>query len=315
MMRFFNLAKKSKIQTSAFLPKITVITTQDKRSHPHGRRRRRSAYQENITAALALPLATETLESSKANPEAMLALSKESIIEHAHRRVDLFFYTLIAYYKTHKTPEQDVTNLQHGRGRNSHDKHNILQACHSSLIPSFIDDTHRDQEKLKLGHKSILCGTHFMHSLNSTVELPAFVNEFDSVLETSYSCRTKSMRIIKNVSEGKLNPIQGLNLFLKMLDQTFIKLEENYLTESNQLKTNLVALVRKSTSNENFFYKTKFIRDDYIESMLRLTEDQKLKCSRSHEEREHIYLEKILALQKEILTTQEDPNLDRRLKL
>lgn len=311
MMRFFNLAKKSKIQLTSLLPKIPIITTHDKRPYStHGKHRRRSTYQENITAALALPLATEILESSKANPEAMLALSKESIIEHAHRRVDLFFYTLIAYYNTHKSPTQDVTRLQHGRGRNSHDKHNLLQACHSSLIPSFIDDTYKDQKKLNLGHRSILCGTHFMHSLNSTVELPAFVNDFDTVLESSYACRTKSMEIIQNVSKGKINPIQGLNLFLKMMDQTFIQLEENYLSESNQLKSNLVALMRKSTSNENYFYKTKFVRDDYIESMLRLTQDEILTCNISREMREQVYLEKILELQQEILTTQEDPNID-----
>ena len=190
--------------------------------------RQKSEYTENCTAALALPVETKDLEEKKDNFKTLLDMSKENIHEHAARRVDMFFYTLIAYHKTGIIPIQGRTHLQHGRGRSassstSTDQQNITQACHSSFFPALLDETITKGDKAKA---SILSGTHFLDNLNSTVELPTFVNKLDDELENTYLCRKKSLDIISEVSEGKLTPVEGLTEFLKMMAQTFKDLKE-----------------------------------------------------------------------------------------
>ena len=82
-----------------------------------------------------------SLDSVKAE---MLAIYKDfhapisTLIEHTERRVDLFFYSLIAYYQTHAEPEIGRTYFQHGKGKLYNHKASF-HACHSSLLPSFID--------------------------------------------------------------------------------------------------------------------------------------------------------------------------------
>jgi len=81
-------------------------------------KRKRFHYKDNLTAALSLPYSKNELEELQDDPNALLEISKKYVIEHANRRVDLFFYTLIAYYQSSVFPMSGHTNLQHGTGRN-----------------------------------------------------------------------------------------------------------------------------------------------------------------------------------------------------
>ncbi|MDI1351997.1 MAG: hypothetical protein PSV35_04390, partial [bacterium] len=64
------------------------------------KKRRRFSYSANITASLALPYTIDKLVERKSDFRTLLNMSQNNIIEHANRRVDLFFYTLVAYYNT-----------------------------------------------------------------------------------------------------------------------------------------------------------------------------------------------------------------------
>ena len=57
-------------------------------------RAEKSEYKEGYTAALAMQLSDHELSAKKENYAQLLRDSEDAVIEHAARRVDLFFYTL-----------------------------------------------------------------------------------------------------------------------------------------------------------------------------------------------------------------------------
>lgn len=262
----------------------------------HSKKRKRYDYSTNHSAALALPVSTPELNQKKNDSDSLVNLSKDLIVEHAARRVDLFFYTLIAYYQTQASPQLGHTELQHGRGRSSHNI-NITQACHSSFTPSLIDENMNSEE-----YTSILHGTHFMDSINSTIELPAIVNKFDDELENTYSCRKKSLEIIRQVSLGKINPIQGLNQFLNMMHMTF-----NLIPSSSPVKDKIIKLEKQGTFVGKFSSDLT-VTDEYIELLLRLTNQEKIASLKKAGNKIIIYLGKIKELQHEILNTKSQHN-------
>jgi hypothetical protein len=277
------------------------------------RKRHRFEYEENYTAALALPHSSSSLARIKKNEPALLSLAQSNIIEHANRRVDLFFYTLIAYYHTNALPAEGHTTLQHGRGRTLRDNTNVTQGCHSSIIPSFLDQS--IYKKGKKRTKSLLSTTHFLENLNSTVELPHFVNAFDDFLEAI--CRTRCMEIRK-VSLGKLNPIEGLEQFLIMMSNTLQEFKKQAAsTTYSSLKypsvvthpyvqPKLIDLVIKGTLGTTFSTETCTANEEYVQLMLRMTPKEKDLCGRYPENKATLYLQKIIAMQQEILKTKSD---------
>ena len=276
------------------------------------RKRTRFTYEENYTAALALPYSTEQLSRSLGNEQALLALSEQHIKEHANRRVDLFFYTLIAYYRTSILAVEGHTNLQHGKGRTLEDHTSVTQACHSSLIPSLLDKTIYQNRQNQAAYKSMLSGTHFLESLNSTVELPAFVNAFDDLLEAA--CRAQCMDIIREVALGTVTPVQGLARFLSMMDtllQQFMQQATSGSCSSPPLghhyvNPHLIELVIKGTLATTFSVERDTVNDDYIQLMLRMTPPEQLLCRRFPKNKEKIYEDKMLQLQHEILETESE---------
>jgi hypothetical protein len=168
-------------------------------------------------------------------------------------------------------------------------------------------------------YKSLLCGTHLMSSLNLTVELPPFVNHFDFILESR--CRQKCMDILGEVSFGKINPIEGLNRFLKMMhdDLTDLKHQAEQKTQSTLLKYSLtkeqivdpklVDLTIQGALSTTFSYQTQTAADDYIQLLLRMTPKEKKMCLSNEKGKEKLYLEKIIEMQSEILQAKSSPNL------
>ncbi|MCW8419349.1 hypothetical protein OQJ18_00775 [Fluoribacter dumoffii] len=273
------------------------------------KKRMRFDYKDNYTAALNLPYSNYLLALKNKDHNALLVLSKENIIEHSNRRVDFLFYTLVAYYKTGILPTFGHTSLQHGKGRTTRKNTNISEACHSSLMPALLDKTIYQNGKTGEKHKSLLSGTHLMDSLNSTVELPPFVNDFDDLLENL--CREKSLNILHKVSAGTLNPITGLTQFLQIISGVLKKLAEDANRKSQsclpqcslmkpQFNPKLIELVRTGTLATTFSFQTQTASDAYIQLLLRMTPAEKVLC-KGNRNKEKMYLDKIMELQQEIL--------------
>ena len=269
--------------------------------------RLKTEYQANITASLSLPLSDEEISDNENDESMLLESSKKLIVEHAARRVDLFFYTLVAYYNSQLAPVRARTFLQHGKGRNSFHEKNVTQACHSSFFGAFTDSN--------LEGDSILSNTHFLNSLNATIELPVFVNKLDDELENVCLCREKGLRILQNVAKGKEDPIDGVSHFLQMMNKSFSDIESKkqlphskipYLNRdtedsSRYTKQALVKLVKEATLAKRWDPKLKSVTDDYVALMLRLTEEEKKKAKDDKVYKSKCYIEKIGMIQREIL--------------
>jgi hypothetical protein len=276
----------------------------------HHRKRIKTTYNDNYSAALSLPYSWGELQKKHEDDKATLNLSEQQIVEHASRRVDLFFYTLIAYYKTGLHPILGHTDLQHGRGRSLDRYTNLTEACHSSLTPSLRDEFAQGKNR-KRYTGSILSGTHFMENLNATVELPHFVNKLDDLLEES--CRGKSIAILNQVALGKLDPIAGLTSFLQMMQDSLAGLKnKGELQRKNTgvrffdppkhlIRLDVLELIHKGTLGKTYSQTSKAASDAYMQLMLRLTPDEIELCRKTEELRAKLYAEKILAMQKEIL--------------
>lgn len=280
----------------------------------YNKRRTRYTYAQNYSAALELPCSRIDLQHNQNNRGMLLSLSKNNIIEHANRRVDLYFYTLVAYYKTLVYPTSGHTNLQHGRGRTVDGDINLTQACHSSFTPSLVDNTIYQNKGSRIKHKSLLSGTHLMNNLNATVELPPFVNELDDVLESA--CRQKSIELLNDVSLGTINPIEGLGIFLKMMKDVLDDLKPRSLSHLNRhsqfshkrINPKLIDLVLSGTLDTTYSIENGTVSDDYIQLLLRLTPDEKMLCALGKDNKEKIYLNKIMDIQNEILETRSSLN-------
>ncbi|KTD09081.1 hypothetical protein Lgra_2316 [Legionella gratiana] len=280
------------------------------------KKRRRFSYSDNRSAALSLPYSTEQLATKQNDQEALLGMSKKSIIEHANRRVDLFFYTLIAYYKTSFFPTYAQTTLQHGTGRTIN-KGCITEACHSSFTPSLLDNIIYQNKDTGEKLRSLLSDTHLQNSLNSTVELPPFVNDLDDVLENT--CRPECIEIIRRTSIGEINPIEGLTIFLKMMHDVLEDLKEkaepkspSSLSHHSVLKQKsmnpvLIDLVTTGTLSNTFSDETQTVMDEYIQLLLRMKPDEKKLCEKKGN-KEKIYLKKITEIQEEILYSKRNQN-------
>ncbi|VEG91132.1 hypothetical protein [Legionella spiritensis] len=336
MSRLFRIGRKPVARSQAFFPKkpplhisqvhtappdkkaskhtlFTKLKSEERKQFSHGKRRR-SHYEDNCSAALALPYSRSVLEARKNDFDALLAISRKNLIEHANRRVDLFFYTLIAYYKTGLVPMNGKTDLQHGRGRPAWRFGNITEACHSSLTPSLLDNTIFQTGRRK--HKSLIDGTHFMDSLNATVELPPFLNHFDDVLENS--CRQQCLEILGNASLGKITPIEGLNIFLNMMSDTLNNLKiqvdnpdsnallRHSLIGDGTINKKIIDLVLSGTLDSTFLNDTRTVSDAYLQLLLRVTPDEKKLCQVDEHSKETIYLKKIMEIREEILGEKSD---------
>ncbi|AWN75034.1 hypothetical protein LEAN103870_18160 [Legionella anisa] len=276
------------------------------------KKRHRSEYKDNYSAALNLPFSNYQLAIKYHDHNALLSMSQQNIIEHANRRVDLFFYTLIAYYKTEILPTNGHTTLQHGRGRTTRSNTSISEACHSSLTPSLVDTTIYQNKQTGEKHKSLLSDTHFMDSLNSTVELPPFVNDLDDLLENAL--REKSLTILREVSLGTINPITGLTQFLQIMSTVLKDLKEDAenkskpglsqhpLIKQRPITPKLIELVRTGSLSTTYLPQTQTANDAYIQLLLRMTPEEKASC-KDECSKEKVYLNKITELQNEILHT------------
>lgn len=159
-------------------------------------------------------------------------LLEYEIMEHAQRRVDLYFYLLVAVYKQNANIVKVFTQKQHGAGTNE----SGTNACHDSLFPNVL--LQYPQTKLSYLWTAFVtpwafAGTHFEDANNMTTELPAIVNEFDTYMEAANpgqrsvpSKYVKKMLVDLNlVSRGEMTPIDAMNSFLAITKLFFSEFE------------------------------------------------------------------------------------------
>lgn len=294
----------SKAHPSAF---YTRLKNEERKQFD--RKRVRIDSLRNDTCTLALNISKAQLASKLNDETALLDMCENSIIEHASRRVDLFFYTLIAYYQTFILPVEGHTNFQYGIGQSIDSSG--TQACHSSFTPSLLDETIFQNAEGQVKYKSIISRTHFAQSLNATVELPMFVNAFDDILEII--CRPICLKILNEVSLATINPIEGLVHFLSIMNTILQNFKQQALSEKYTTLTypnlrahrhvhpQLINMVIQGTLDSSYDAKSNKVNDDFLQLLLRLTPEQKRLCEENEKNRKNIYFERIMAIQSEIL--------------
>jgi hypothetical protein len=263
-------------------------------------KRLKSQYTENKSPALRLDVSTAELDKASKDSKQLVNISENYIKEHAARRVDLFFYTMVAYYKSHLFPVRRRTDLQHGVGRSSFDGKNVTQACHSSFFGGFADQAH--------SQSGLLDGTYLQHALNATVELPGFVNKMDDALEERFEGRAESLKILQAVASEKISPTDGLALFLQLMEKLFAQIEkngsDNQVYPSQYVKADVLALQRFGTFTNKWRTDRRVVNDDYIEMLLRLTPEEKATCKISNKMREECYRKKYSEIKNEIISAE-----------
>lgn len=231
-------------------------------------------YQTNLVASLR-NLSIFQRDSSLDRVEK----SSDLIIEHAARRVDLFFYTLVHYYNKKWEIYLDDTDrdVQHGEG----DRKLKTEASHSALISNpfgFVRALRADNAG-PLNFKILWPkDNYFYQTLNSTVELPHESNVFDRILEGQVNnpspWRAAALNLLNDVSQGILNPIQGLERFFKILDDFFNseKILSKYLNSPDEAQRLIVSYQYEGTFDGR--WENSMITDAYLCSLLGLSEEE-----------------------------------------
>ncbi len=264
---------------------------------PKKGRNNKTEYEDNVTISLKMEEGSNPLEENR-------------IVEHAQRRIDLFFYLLIAYYKTGLKVDIAETITQHGMGT----KKDNTNGCHSALLTSLLDaecakpshlyDT-RQKPDAMICRSGLLDNTHFYNSLNSTVELHKAVNYFETHhlegKKTDNKMRKKSLIFLNEVSQGAITPITGMLKFLVSLKEHFDERESLYLSNM-ELPTSPIAsrsLILnsekkgsfKETWHENIGYEPT-LNDDYVNTILMPTEADKDRLKKQSDESSEAYIER-----------------------
>ncbi len=233
--------------------------------------------EETISAKIEL-LESSLKKSTDATQKDSLILQKvelvsEEIKEHAARRVDLFFYLLVAVHGKQITVTKESTVLQHGQG--SDDKG--TQACHSSLFPNVkFEKIPSAWSWISTTPCSTLDNTQFKETLNMTVELPDIVNIFDACIEGRYH-RTRYIKdlltTLNKASRNEIDPIQGMNEFFKIMDSFFVATEKKYQDTKkleNPTAFKKVMSLQKEGTFQGVKKDTLLVDDSYLSLMLRL---------------------------------------------
>jgi hypothetical protein len=226
-----------------------------------------TSYADNLTASVSLTeVQHRFLTLAQTEYQKILAVQSH-IIDHAERRVDLFFLILLAYSNQAKTPKYKSTCLQHGRGLAPAEGLNLgTQACHSSLLPSLDDGD----------GTSLLDGTQALHSLNLTHEFPSFMNRFDGTLEEF--CRAKALKIIAQVSQHPLNVFElttGLKAFFELIQRTLLsKAFRKALVAKGlgEISDKLITLVQAGTFVNKYNPERGYVYLRYVYAFLNLTD-------------------------------------------
>ncbi len=251
---------------------------------------------------------------------------REHIEFHAISRIDLFFYTLIAYWGTRLIVDMGETKSQHGVCDKTKKLGMFFHACHSSLFPNLVDGMTREELAAPLPsmRTGILHGKYFFDALNVTVALPQVVNQLDIQLEGKRSdddplrrpiYRRRALEIINLVSNDEMNPIEGMTQFLNML-HGFYQDKRAYINESAktsptkarkrawQYSGNAILSLRGDT----------YVRRDYIEMLLRPNKTDRPFLLENPDRCSEIYLKRFKEIAEEILGSVKFKEIKRNIQ-
>lgn len=246
----------------------------------------KTSYDQNVTAAICneqIAKKSNTGKTSGVAKAKKVPLSKEYIIEHAQRRVDLFFYLLVYYHDKNIEIRLGGIVSQHGAGSN-YRKKEYTEASHSSLLSStygLLCMATRTNPNAR--HEIVWpLSNHFYNSLNSTVELPTEVNDFDGILEGKISdtwqsrWREDALCLLNLVSKGTINPLQGLQRYFLIMENFFNsdKIQQDYKNSANEAKRLIYAFQYQGTFDSKWNLHTKEVVDEYVFMLLRLDEKE-----------------------------------------
>lgn len=213
------------------------------------------AVETNITASRSL----EALDSSQLYALTAITETNEDLLklvcDLSYRRIQLFYYLLVAYHDEKCYPRKARPKMQHGKTSNSE----CFTVVYPSLYPRIKDTffkgladkikrrtidarTEKIMESLKVnltaaaldeaspaGVKLMeICGTaksllskqsDFYQNLQQTIEVPSLVGEYNAVIENFTG--ELGDEILAACSEGKLSPSEGCAAFVKNLGNFF----------------------------------------------------------------------------------------------
>lgn len=148
-----------------------------------------------------------------------IAPYREMIGWHWERRLTALFYTLVMAQGTHATFSIGTTHLQAESApalyREEEGTGQLVEvmprhACHSATIPC-LKALGFDVEE-----------TTYERFQNTTLAMPSCINKADSELDGrtgTRRLRDKALAIIQRASDGELSIIEGMQAFLKVLDE------------------------------------------------------------------------------------------------
>jgi hypothetical protein len=276
------------------------------------KRRRVLSYNTNITSSRRASeselFETEPVKCSSQdlwNSEYRGECLRDRIKDHALRRVSIFYYILVVYYKQEFDVELGPTLLQHGKtvcGK--------CHAAHSSIIPNLQDnfymqviqaiekdgvteevESHLDtlmvpdsvKEKIREKPNSenalrilnshfsetpslISKESHLYQTMNSTIELLSVINRYDCIIERVL--RPRALELLNKVSKEALSPYSALAFFVEELN-TFFDTSERQIQEKEKV-LNLIKEEEEAIFIESTHYSTdpKVIKKDQIISIV-----------------------------------------------
>lgn len=181
-----------------------------------------------------LQIITKTSQESNTTKDPLLFIAKykEMIEDHLERRVAIAFQQFVVSYKTKLHFEigdtrhqgQSSKAITHTDHNNKSSKLTQRNAAHSSTLPCIIAYNGQDWED-HIKNESpapkgfiYINGSNIYKSANSTLSMPRDVNEADIEIDgkaESERLRSKTILILNQCSQGKLDPKQAFKLFLQ----------------------------------------------------------------------------------------------------
>jgi len=152
------------------------------------------------------------------------------IITHEEERTQLFWMALKNVHNSKLTIIQGKTDIQYGSGdpKVKIDNHTYdLEAAHPSLFPSLlfelpsesVGEQKEDHDKLK--HHFPIFSEFFYKSNGKTNQLLNTVNRYDYVIEETLNTRSKLLYILNEVSQSKMSPEDGMELYYRIMEENF----------------------------------------------------------------------------------------------
>lgn len=253
-MKLLHIGSPNKLTTVMNLPK-------DRRKIVPIRKNQTPALERNVNVLPDQDLITQIINSANL------------ISEHASRRIDLCFYTLIFYYQKKCNITLGHTILQHGQGKGAGGT--FTQACHSAFISNpveFLNCYTIDGRSLFL-HTEWNQNNQFFNNLNMTVELPRAVNNFDSDLEGKIGSpskwRLEFLKVLNQVSFGIKDPVEGLKSLYEIMHIFFTEKRREYFSGTDRPKK-LIYAFEFSGTFLGWDDTHKIVKQSYINSILQI---------------------------------------------